>query len=188
MPPNKKGGKNYKKGKNTDVEPELYICEDDQMYGRVIKLLGNCNVLVFCNDGYERTCHIRGKMRKKVWISIGDIVLISLRDADPLARKGTERGDICAKYDPKVLSRLKELNPDMNPKIFTMIETADIDTSKPRGGDDVDGFEFDDNAVISESESESESSVDEALRPANRLLQRRAAMMNDDDDFNVDDL
>lgn len=182
MPPNKKGGKNYKKGKNVDAEPELYICEDDQMFGRVIKMLGNCNVLVFCNDGYERICHIRGKMRKKVWISTGDIVLISLRDADSHAKKGTEKGDICAKYDSKVFSRLKDLYPEINPKLFTMIETADIDSSKAR--DEVDGFEFDDRA----SESSSDSDVDEAMRPANRLLQQRAAMMNNDDDFNIDDI
>ena len=185
MPPNKKGGKNYKKGKSADAEPELYMCEDDQMFGRVIKILGNCNVLVFCDDGYERLCHIRGKMRKKVWISSGDIVLISLRDADPHAKKGSERGDICAKYDPKVLSRLKDRYPEINPKLFTMIETADIDSSKARA--DIDGFEFDDRAI--DSESSSGSDVDEAMRPANRLLQQRAAMMNtNDDDFDIDDL
>jgi translation initiation factor 1A len=188
MPPNKKGGKNYKKGKSADAEPELYICEDDQMYGRVVKLLGNCNVLVFCNDGYERLCHIRGKMRKKVWISPGDIVLVSLRDMDPHAKKGAERGDICAKYDSKVLQRLKDTAYDINPKLFTMIETADIDSSKMRG--DIDGFEFDENGDDNDNsgQSSSESDVDESMRPANRLLQQRVAMMDNDDDFNIDDL
>merc|ERR1712048_749501 len=33
-----------------------------------------------CFDGNERLCNIRGKMRKKVWIGVGDIVLIGLRD------------------------------------------------------------------------------------------------------------
>merc|ERR1711977_26234 len=33
-----------------------------------------------CFDGEKRLGHIRGKMRKKVWINQGDIVLLSLRD------------------------------------------------------------------------------------------------------------
>merc|ERR1719193_2659675 len=33
-----------------------------------------------CFDGTKRLCHIRGKMRKKVWVNLGDICLISLRD------------------------------------------------------------------------------------------------------------
>lgn len=192
MPPNKKGGKNYKKGKNVDEEPELYICQDDQMYGRVIKMLGNCNVLVFCNDGYERLCHIRGKMRKRVWISPGDIVLISFRDSDPHAKKGSERGDICAKYDPKVIQKLKDYDPTINSKLFTMIENADLESSKTRA--DVDGFEFDEYGDSDENENEnssqssSESEVDEIMRPANRRVQQQISMMNNDDDFNIDDL
>ena len=33
-----------------------------------------------CFDGVKRLCHIRGKMRKKVWINQSDIVLLGLRD------------------------------------------------------------------------------------------------------------
>ena len=31
-------------------------------------------------DGVKRLCHIRGKMRKKVWVNVGDIVLLGLRE------------------------------------------------------------------------------------------------------------
>ena len=33
-----------------------------------------------CFDGQKRMCHIRGKMRKRVWVCQGDIVLVGLRD------------------------------------------------------------------------------------------------------------
>merc|ERR1719376_502339 len=33
-----------------------------------------------CFDGVKRLCHIRGKLRKKVWINKSDIVLLGLRD------------------------------------------------------------------------------------------------------------
>lgn len=32
------------------------------------KLKGNGRVEAMCSDGQKRLCHIRGKMRKKVWI------------------------------------------------------------------------------------------------------------------------
>jgi translation initiation factor 1A len=33
-----------------------------------------------CFDGPIRLAHIRGKLRKKVWINQGDIILLSLRE------------------------------------------------------------------------------------------------------------
>jgi initiation factor 1A len=39
-------------------------------YGQVLRMLGNGRVEAFCfNDGQKRICHIRGKMRKKVWVN-----------------------------------------------------------------------------------------------------------------------
>lgn len=43
-------------------------------------MLGNGRLNANCFDGKPRLCHIRGKLRKKVWINTGDIILIGLRD------------------------------------------------------------------------------------------------------------
>jgi translation initiation factor 1A len=43
-------------------------------------MLGNGRLEAFCFDGKLRLCHIRGKMRKKVWVGAGDIIMVSLRD------------------------------------------------------------------------------------------------------------
>jgi len=43
-------------------------------------MLGNGRLECNCFDGTKRLGHIRGKLKKKVWISQGDIVLIGLRD------------------------------------------------------------------------------------------------------------
>ena len=191
MPPNKKGGKNYKKGKHADDEPIVYDRLPDQMYGRVLKLLGGCNALVFCNDNRERMCHIRGNMRKKVWISTGDIVLISLREMDnsgnsPLS--SIQRGDICAKYDQKVIYKLREKDKTINEKLFTFVEKTDMAAQKNGLVPDENevGFVFEDangNEMSEKSDSESESEI----MPINRAAQKKA-MMNDDDDINIDDI
>ena len=195
MPSNKKGGKNYKKGKHKDDEPILYERLEGQMYGRIVRLLGGSNVLVFCNDNCERMCHIRGNMRKKVWLTPGDIVLVSLRDLDSGSGSRSERGDICAKYDSKVLSRLKEKDNTINDKLFTLVvksdSTGQMGINIPVTEDG--GFIFADdneNKVINNEAFDSDSQSNE-LMPANRAAQKKAMMSNDDDvndDINDDDI
>ena len=47
---------------------------------QVVRMLGNGRCECYCFDGVTRLGHIRGKMRKKVWVSAGDIVLVGLRE------------------------------------------------------------------------------------------------------------
>jgi translation initiation factor 1A len=72
-------------------------------------------------------CHIRGSMRKKVWLTLGDMVLISKREFEKAPTLGTdelENGDIVAKYDADLLSTLRKL-PDINKRLFMRLETMD---------------------------------------------------------------
>lgn len=73
MPKNKgKGGKNRRRGKNENESEkrELLFKEDEQEYAQVTKMLGNGRLEAMCFDGVKRLCHIRGKLRKKVCISL----------------------------------------------------------------------------------------------------------------------
>mgnify|MGYP000476857857 CR=1 FL=1 len=85
MPRNTKGGKGYKKGKKGETEefkskkPIIYRQEGEE-YAIISKMLGNCRVSCSCLDGIERLGVIRGSFVKKVWISVGDVVLVSIRD------------------------------------------------------------------------------------------------------------
>lgn len=89
MPKNKgKGGKNRRRGKNENegLKRELVFKEDGQEYAQVIKMLGNGRLEAMCFDGVKRLCHIRGKLRKKVWINQSDIILVGLRDYQVIAK------------------------------------------------------------------------------------------------------
>lgn len=104
MPKNKgKGGKKHKRGKGDGdhLKRELIFKEDGQEYGQVLKMLGNGRCDVMCMDGVKRLCHIRGKMRKKVWVMVNDIVLVGLRDFQD------EKADIIAKYNSDEAKNLK---------------------------------------------------------------------------------
>lgn len=180
--PNKKGGKNYKKSKHADDAPIMYEKLDDQMYGCIIKVLGGCNLLVYCNDGRDRICHIRGNMRKKVWMGVGDIVLISIREEKEEPGK-IGRGDICARYDPSIVQKLRQKDPTINPKLFMKVE---ISSDKNNDIPVEDVFEFEDNSQNEESESSDEEFRKEKF-PKNRAEQKRAVMMGgDDDDIDID--
>merc|ERR1719481_1770497 len=54
-----------------------------------------------CFDGVKRLCHIRGKLRKKVWINQSDIVLIGLRDYQDA------KADVILKYSADEARNLK---------------------------------------------------------------------------------
>lgn len=104
MAPGKKGkgGKARRRGKGAEGDKrELTFKEDGQEYGQVLKMLGNGRCDCMCIDGVKRLCHIRGKMRKRVWINTGDIVLISLRDFQD------EKADIILKYSADEARNLK---------------------------------------------------------------------------------
>ncbi|KAL1518257.1 hypothetical protein ABEB36_001905 [Hypothenemus hampei] len=104
MPKNKgKGGKNRRRGKNENEteKRELIFKEDGQEYAQVTKMLGNGRLEATCFDGVKRLCHIRGKLRKKVWINQGDIILIGLRDYQDA------KADVILKYTPDEARNLK---------------------------------------------------------------------------------
>lgn len=84
MPKNKgAGGKNRRKGKGDPAKPKELIYKDvGEEYGQIAKSIGNgyMDVTCFTDAGpVLRRAHIRGKMRKRVWMAAGDIVLVSTR-------------------------------------------------------------------------------------------------------------
>lgn len=136
MPKNKgKGGKNRRRGKNeSDKEKrELTFKEEGQEYAQVIKMLGNGRLESMCFDGVKRLAHIRGKLRKKVWINQGDIILLSLRDYQD------EKGDVILKYTADEARSLKAYGE--------LPESAKINETDTYGaeGDGDCGFEFDED-------------------------------------------
>jgi len=101
-----KGGKAGRRGKNHSVAPgakELLLKEPGQEYAQATKMLGSGHVQAYCFDGKTRLCHVRGKMAKKVWVNLGDIVLIGLRDYQD------DKADIIGKYTPDEVRQLRKL-------------------------------------------------------------------------------
>lgn len=136
MPKNKgKGGKNRRRGKNENdnEKRELTFKEEGQEYAQVLKMLGNGRLEAMCFDGVKRLGLIRGKLRKKIWINNGDIILVSLREYQD------EKGDVILKYNADEARSLKAYGE--------LPDTAKINETDTFGGnEDGDcGFEFDED-------------------------------------------
>ncbi|MEJ1281326.1 hypothetical protein NN561_012276 [Cricetulus griseus] len=150
MPKNKgKGGKNRRRGKNENESEkrELVFKEDGQEYAQVIKMLGNGRLEAMCFDGVKRLCHIRGKLRKKVWINTSDIILVGLRDYQIRTEKMAQQ----LRTLP-ALTKEQSLNPSthitwlpsLRQKLPSPTATSKINETDTFGPGDDDEIQFDD--------------------------------------------
>ena len=85
MPP-KKGGKKGKRGKKrVNVNPTIPRADKDSLlYGQIKKKLGDRRFNINCSDSIDRQGRVCGKMRKRVWVNDGDIVLVSTRECNTI--------------------------------------------------------------------------------------------------------
>jgi len=75
----------------SQIKPRLP--DDFEVIGIAEKLLGYDRIRVRCLDGFTRLCRIRGKMKRRVWIRVSDVVLVS-----PWDFQSDTRGDITYRY------------------------------------------------------------------------------------------
>lgn len=80
-----------------DAAGGVHVCADDSCR--------NGRLEAQCFDGTRRLGNIRGKLRKKVWINQGDIILLSLRDYQD------DKGDVMYAAPPPPLPCLPKHNP-----------------------------------------------------------------------------
>jgi initiation factor 1A len=167
MPINKKGGKGCKKGKNGTAEDDSVLMvecnkSDGQMFGRVLKAVGDRRFTIFCNDFKERLCKLAGSIRKHDRVEKGGIVLISVRDlaftTTGSLSSNAEVGDIISTVDTSLYGKLKKLE-GINQLLFTNMEDQNsaevanrIKKMESQEGDDI--FDRD-------GESDSESGSEE---------------------------
>uniref|UniRef100_A0A8C0ZPD6 S1-like domain-containing protein n=1 Tax=Castor canadensis TaxID=51338 RepID=A0A8C0ZPD6_CASCN len=99
-------------------------------YAQVIKMLGNGQLEAMCFDGVRRLCHIRGKLKKKVWINTSDVILVGLRDYQD------KKADVILKYNANEVRSLKAYG-----ELPEHAKINEMDTFGPREDDEI---QFDD--------------------------------------------
>ena len=161
--PNTKGGKKHKRNKNQNiVSKNLRLKEEGQEYAQIKKCKGNCRFDVLCFDGKERMAIMCGAMRKRKFVNVNDIVLVSLREwQDSVC-------DIIDNYDENLARKLKEKG--LVPK------SINLDVDNQYSDDDEDNMTFVFSTDIPDSESDEE------------IEESSSEESSDEDKINVDDI
>ena len=76
---------------------------DGEMYGIIIQMLGFDRVRVRCEDGEIRIGRIPGRMKKRVWMRVGDTVIIV-----PWDFQSDQKCDVVYRYRGNELDWLKK--------------------------------------------------------------------------------
>lgn len=86
------------KKKFTPTRDEVEIARirtprEGEVFGVIEMMLGGDRVRARCDDGNPRICRIPGRLRKRVWMKKGDLILVR-----PWKVQSNERGDIVFRY------------------------------------------------------------------------------------------
>jgi len=72
-----------------------------EVIGMIEQRVGAGRMLIKCFDGKTRNCRIPGRLKKKLWLREGDIVLVEPWELD------NEKGDVVFKYTPTAIQWLR---------------------------------------------------------------------------------
>ncbi len=81
----------------------LRFPREGEVLGVVLGLMGGSRMKVACKDGKERMCRIPGKLKNKIWVKEGDVVIVK-----PFEIQGDSKGDVIWRYFPLQARILKE--------------------------------------------------------------------------------
>lgn len=89
-------GRNGNK-KNRQVQGDevirVRLPKEGQLFGVIEQALGSGWMDVRCEDGKVRRCRIPGKLKRRMWMRVGDVVIVQ-----PWPVQSDERGDIVYRY------------------------------------------------------------------------------------------
>jgi len=75
----------------------------NQTFGLLMQRLGGSRTSIRCLDGKTRVCRIPGRLRRRLWVREGDIVLV-----EPWEYGGDAKGDLIFKYRPTQVKWLRD--------------------------------------------------------------------------------
>eukprot|EP01028_Stygiella_incarcerata_P004133 TRINITY_DN1871_c0_g1_i2.p1 TRINITY_DN1871_c0_g1~~TRINITY_DN1871_c0_g1_i2.p1 ORF type:complete len:216 (-),score=99.75 TRINITY_DN1871_c0_g1_i2:328-975(-) len=152
--------------------------EEGQEYAAVLTMLGNGRLKALCVDGMERMAHIRGKMRKKVWIGTGDIILVSLREYQE------DRCDVIMKYtadEARQLRREGEIPKSMEERIQFAEAKKDVEAAKSKNVyEELDEMSEDEDSDSEDDDDEDSDSEDDESEEEEKKVEKKPVKVVED--------
>ena len=81
----------------------IKIPRPPEVFGILEDRLGASRVRVRCFDGKTRICRIPGRLKRKLWVRPGDLIII-----EPWEYSGDKRGDVLYKYTKAQIEYLRK--------------------------------------------------------------------------------
>src|SRR3990167_6308752 len=97
----------YNKRNNEESEEivtRVKLPHGEETIGILESRLGGNKMMVRCLDGKNRNCRIPGRLKRKLWLRPGDVVIVEPWELD------YEKGDVIFKYRPNQIEWLKKNN------------------------------------------------------------------------------
>ncbi|MEK6934431.1 MAG: translation initiation factor eIF-1A [Nanoarchaeota archaeon] len=99
-----KNKSNLSEGDQEQIEiRRTKLPRDNQVIGILESRLGGSRMKVRGMDGKTRVCRVPGRLKRKLWVREGDVLLI-----EPWEFGGDDKGDVIFKYRPSQVSWLKK--------------------------------------------------------------------------------
>jgi len=92
-----------KQGNAQDQPIRVRLPRGKEIIGVLDQRVGGSRMQVRCMDGKTRLCRIPGKLKRRLWVREGDILLV-----EPWEYGGDEKGDVVFKYRPVEVSHLRK--------------------------------------------------------------------------------
>ena len=201
MVKNKSGGNKSKRLARKHVQEEQVhkparlkdINEECELYAVVVRIFGQGNCEVYCEDGVLRLCvmrkKFRGRSKRDNMVSINTLVLVATRDWETAVVGKKEKCDLLDVYSGMEVYDLKK-DPNFNMILFSkmtqdgMHGTTGTSQSNVNGNaknvstsnDIGDGFEF--SVDDEEGEKEEEQNISNTIGNYN----------DNEDELNIDDI
>ena len=119
---NKKGRRKYGPSPQPEVKRvKMPFRRNGEMFARVVDVYGQERFQVFCEDGKHRIGRIRGKIKKRVWVRRGDLVIINPWKFESQVKDQKEKCEISWRYLKHEVSYLDRKN-----KIPQMLDINNI--------------------------------------------------------------
>lgn len=99
-------GKNQRNNnRNNSEEPQqitrVKLPRGEEVLGIIEQRLGGSRMSVTCLDKITRNCRVPGKLKRKLWLRPGDVVIVKPWEFDK------DKGDVIFKYTPAEINWLE---------------------------------------------------------------------------------
>lgn len=91
------------KGNNEEQKiTRVKLPKGEEVMGVVEERVGGNKMMISCMDGKTRNCRVPGRLKRRLWLRPGDVVIVEPWELDK------DKADIIFKYTPNQVNWLKK--------------------------------------------------------------------------------